>query len=125
MACLADLHASSAVGAPHPADARALTIPASSTASIETALGRAHAPGASQTPSRLTRIPGDHPLTGLPSGREAGSLPAADARVGDVARIAEVCSAPATPEAGVSAAQGDAVTSDLQPAPTPAPPRTA
>jgi len=100
------------------ADARALTAPAPSTV---VTLGRAHAPGASPKPSRLTRTPGDRSLTGLPSGREVGSLPAAYARAGDSARIAHPFSAPATPAAGASAAQGGTATSHPRRAPTPSP----
>ena len=98
------------------ADVRALAAPASSTAHT---LGRAHAPGASPTPSRLMRTPADRPLTGLPSGREAASLPAADARASDAARTAPTYSATATPAAGVSAAQGDVAASHPHRAPKP------
>ena len=57
------------------------------------------APGRSPTPSRLTHTPGARPLTGLPSGREAGELQVTSARPSAAARIGELCSAPATPEA--------------------------
>jgi hypothetical protein len=72
--------------------------------------GRAHAPGLSPTPSRLTPSAlGARPLSGPPSGREAASLPVAEAQASDAARIAVPCSAPATPEAaGESATRSDA-----------------
>ena len=128
----ADLHAAVAVSASH-------SVPASRTtanAAGPLAPGRAHAPGLSPQPSRLTPSTLDaRPLTGLRAtasrslessglplrpaaaapavatgvGREAASLPAAEAKASDSARIVAPCSAPATPEAaGASATRSDA-----------------
>ena len=81
------------------------------------------APGRSPIPSRLTHTPGARPLTGLPSGQEAGELQVASARASAAARIGEPCSATATPDTcrEGEARRGTEVTTlppPLPPAPT-------
>jgi hypothetical protein len=98
-ACLADIPAKRL---PFAASARTIGVATGITAHLSslTPPSPALAPGASPQPSRLTPSTlGACPLTGLPSDREAASLPGATARGSDAARIAHPCSAPATPEA--------------------------
>jgi hypothetical protein len=88
------------------------------TLSDPTTSSPALAPGASLKPSRLTPpIAGGRPLTGLPAGREAGSLPAALPEAGSAARIDGPFSAPATPDAGEGRAAPDADTASTLPTP--------
>jgi hypothetical protein len=84
---------------------RTPTTPGSRTASSEHAPSPALAPGLSPTPSRLTRSAlSARPVE--PAHQEQVARPVAQGDRSDAARIADVCSAPATPAAGVSAAQG-------------------
>jgi hypothetical protein len=70
--------------------------------------------GLSPTPSRLAPFtPGTRPLTGLPSDREAASLPSAELYASDAARIAGPCSAPATPTAREGGARSEGTADSL------------
>ena len=119
----ADLHASSAVSAPHPASAARTTTPVSSTAPTADLTAAPHsalAPGLSPQPSRLTpSAPSARPVDPAHQGQDRAARPGAQGDRSDAARIATPCSAPATPAATVSAAQGDATASYPSRAPKP------